>query len=336
MRAAWKKLRYRLEWLAVKAGGALVPLLSRKACSRLGQFVGNLAARLDRRNFRVALSNLEAAFGDTFSAAQREEIARESYRQFARTVFDLFWIPALTSENFWRHAEFEGLDRLRAEIAPTNQCIFAAFHYGNFEWLSPATAWSGLPTDVVTQEFKNPLLDKIFRRLREHAGHTSVPRNKALVRLYRTLRKNGRAGLLVDTTLAPHHPTVVINCFGLKTIVTVAHAWLYEQTGAALIPIYSEALPDGRWRIVAQPKVQVPAGATHQEIAQACWDAFEPVVRRNPAPWLWMYKHWRYKPIAAQRAYPFYAQESPFFEQIASRANYAKLDRPAALEAMQS
>jgi hypothetical protein len=46
-----------------------------------------------------------------------------------------------------------------------------------------------------------------------------------------------------------------------------------------------------------------------------------------------MYKHWRYKPIAAPRPYPFYAQESPFFEQIAGRADYAKLDRPAALEA---
>jgi hypothetical protein len=84
---------------------------------------------------------------------------------------------------------------------------------------------------------------------------------------------------------------------------------------------------------VAQSKIQIPAGATHQEIAQACWDSFEPVVRRNPAPWLWMYKHWRYKPIAAPRPYPFYSQESPFFEQIAGRANYAKLDRPAALEA---
>jgi hypothetical protein len=74
-------------------------------------------------------------------------------------------------------------------------------------------------------------------------------------------------------------------------------------------------------------------GSTHQEIAQACWDSFEPVVRQNPAPWLWMYKHWRYKPLAAPRPYPFYSQESPFFEQIAGRANYAKLDRPAALEA---
>ena len=333
VRAAWKKFRYRFEWLAVKAGGALVPLLSRKACFRLAQFVGGVAATVDRRTFRVALSNLEAAFGDSFSPEQRHEIARESYRQFARTVFDLFWTPALTPENFWRYAEFENLDRLRAEIAPTKRCIFAVFHYGNFEWLSPGVAWAGMPTDVVTQEFKNPLLDEIFRGFREHAGHISVPRNKAVIRLYRTLKKNGRAALLVDTTLAPHHPTVVIDCFGLKTIVTVAHAWLYEHTGAPLIPIYCEPLPAGRWRIVAQPKVQVSPGATHQEIAQACWDAFEPVVRQNPAPWLWMYKHWRYKPVAAPRSYPFYSQESPFFEQIAARPNYAKLDRPAALEA---
>ncbi len=79
--------------------------------------------------------------------------------------------------------------------------------------------------------------------------------------------------------------------------------------------------------MVALPKVQLASGATHQEIAQACWDAFEPVARENPAPWLWMYKHWRYKPMAAARSYPFYSQESPAFEQIASRPDYAKLDR---------
>jgi Kdo2-lipid IVA lauroyltransferase/acyltransferase len=335
VREAWKNFRYRLEWLAVKGAGALVPLLPRKACVRLGKVIGRLAFAVDHRNRRVALSNLEAAFGDEFSPGQREEIARESYIQFARTVVDLFWTPALTSKNFSQYVEFANLERLRAEIAPTNSCIYAVFHYGNFEWLSPATAWALGPTDIVTQEFKNPLLDKIFQRLREHAGHSSIPRNKPIVRLYKTLRKNGRVALLVDTSLAPHHPTVAIECFGLKTLVTVAHAWLYEKTGAPVIPIYCEPLPDGRWRIVAESKVDVPPGATHQEIAQLCWNAFEPVVRRNPAPWLWMYKHWRYKPVAASRAYPFYSQESPFFEQIAARPNYEKLDRPAALRAIQ-
>ena len=77
---------------------------------------------------------------------------------------------------------------------------------------------------------------------------------------------------------------------------------------------------------VCLPTVQPPKGATHQEIAQACWDAVEPTIRKNPSPWLWMYKHWRYRPAGA-KGYPPYAQESPAFDQIASRPDYAKLDR---------
>jgi hypothetical protein len=62
--------------------------------------------------------------------------------------------------------------------------------------------------------------------------------------------------------------------------------------------------------------MEFPGEATFQEMAQACWDRFEPVVRANPAPWLWMYKHWRYRPAAADAAdYPFYANVSPVFEQ---------------------
>jgi len=51
-------------------------------------------------------------------------------------------------------------------------------------------------------------------------------------------------------------------------------------------------------------------------MAQACWDQFEPVVRKNPGPWLWMYKHFRYRPLAANPGtYPFYANVSLDFER---------------------
>ena len=49
MRAAWKKFRYRLEWLALKSVATIIPLLSRKACFRLGATIGALAAKFDRR-----------------------------------------------------------------------------------------------------------------------------------------------------------------------------------------------------------------------------------------------------------------------------------------------
>jgi lauroyl/myristoyl acyltransferase len=121
--------------------------------------------------------------------------------------------------------------------------------------------------------------------------------------------------LLVDLTVSPKQGAVVIDCFGLKTSVTSAHAWLSQQTGAALIPAHCEPLPDGRYRVVIHKTIAV-AGATHQQIAQACWNSFEPYVRNYPAPWLWMYKHWRYKPIKPDRPYPFYAQSWQGFERL--------------------
>jgi hypothetical protein len=63
----------------------------------------------------------------------------------------------------------------------------------------------------------------------------------------------------------------------------------------------------------------VPPHATATEIAQLCWDTFEPVIRRNPAPWLWMYKHWRFRPAESERKYPFYANESVQFEKLKKR-----------------
>jgi lauroyl/myristoyl acyltransferase len=323
----WKRIRYRIEWLALVVALKLVPLLSRSACYELGGWLGSLIAHFDKRGRAVAVANLEAAFANRFAPNERDAIAHESYQHFIRTMLDLFWSPRLTSSNFRDYFEFEGVEESRAEIGPNGSCIFCVFHYGNFEWLGLVYGWLGFTCTIAAEEFKNPTFNPFFAELREQSGHQIIPREGAIVKLYKTLRKGGRVALFVDTTLPPHHPTVVIECFGMKTIITVAHAWLENRTRVPLIPMYCEPLAHGRYRVVALPKVNVAHDATHQEIAQACWNAFEPVVRHNPAPWLWMYKHWRYKPEDATRPYPFYSQESPAFEQIAARPDYAKLDR---------
>ncbi|MDQ6623458.1 MAG: hypothetical protein M3Y86_08235, partial [Verrucomicrobiota bacterium] len=144
MKRRWKKIRYRLEWLALMAALKVVPLLSRKVCYQLGGLAGRIAASVDRQGRRVALSNLEAAFGASLSPTERERIARESYEHFARTMLDLFWSPRLTSSNFRDYIELENIPRLLEEIGPARSCIFGVFHYGNFEWLSLAYGWLGL------------------------------------------------------------------------------------------------------------------------------------------------------------------------------------------------
>ncbi len=313
MRSIWKRIRYRLEWAGLLMAAKLLPLLSRKNCFRLALALGALMSILDRHGLKVALSNLEVAFGDRFSQQERERIVRESFQHFARTMLDLLWSPRLTAENFSRYIELENLEET-ARYGPERSIMIACYHYSNFEWLSLACGFLDLKGTIISQEFKNSLLDPIFKRLREQSGHELIPRQGGIVRLYKVLRRKGRTALLVDLTLHPKMPSVAIDCFGLKTSVTSAHAWLNEQTGAPIIPAHTEPLANGRYRLVFHPKIET-AGRSYQQIAQACWNSFEPYVRENPAPWLWMYKHWRYEPGAVDRPYPFYARPHPRFDK---------------------
>ncbi len=270
----------------------------------------------DRHGRKVALSNLDVAFGDELPISARRKIVRQSFQHFARTALDLLWSPRLTRQNLSRYIELQNFEEIARGTGPERSVMIACYHYSNFEWLSLACGFLGLTGTIIAQEFKNSLLDPIFKNIREQSGHELVPRERGIVRLYKVLRRKGRTALLVDLTVPPTQGAVAIDCFGLKTSVTSAHAWLHERTGVPIVPAHCEPLSDGRYRLIFHPKIDNTQGRTHQQIAQACWNSFEPYVRENPAPWLWMYKHWRYLPAKPDRPYPFYANFYRPFEDM--------------------
>ena len=316
MRSPWKRTRYRLEWLGLVLATKLIPLCSRRACHRIARAAGGLLSRIDRQRYDVAIANLEAAFGDTLSLAERQDITRKSFQHFARTMIDLLWSPRLTQENFSRYIELENFEETVRDTGAERSVMIACYHYSNFEWLSLACGFLDLKGTIISQEFKNSSLDPIFKKLREQSGHELIARERGIMRLYKVLRRKGRTALLVDLTIPPSQGAVAIDCFGLKTSVTSAHAWLHKRTGVPIVPAHCEPLPNGCYRLVFHPKIANTGNMTHQEIAQACWDSFEVYVRKNPAPWLWMYKHWRYRPENPDRPYPFYANFYRPFEQM--------------------
>jgi KDO2-lipid IV(A) lauroyltransferase len=324
MRSRWKRMRYRLEWLGLVLATKLIPLCSRRVCYHIAQTAGALLSFVDRDRYHIALNNLEVAFGGAFSLEQRRKMARESFQHFARTMIDLFWSPRLTQENFSQFIELENFGETARDTGPERSLMIACYHYSNFEWLSLACGFLDLKGTIISQEFKNPSLDPIFKKLREQSGHELVPRDRGIMRLYKVLRRKGRTALLVDLTVPPSQGAVAVNCFGLKTSITSAHAWLHERTGVPIVPAHCEPLANGRYRLVFHPKIANTADMTHQEIAQACWNSFEPYVRKNPAPWLWMYKHWRYRPANPDRPYPFYSNfYRPFENMLAANKSAA-------------
>src|SRR5437899_12165617 len=100
MRSQWKRIRHRLEWIGLLLATKLIPLCSRRVCHYLARLDGALLSFVDRPRYRVALSNLEAAFRDRFSPTDRRKLARQSFQHFAQTMVDRLCSPRLTNTKF--------------------------------------------------------------------------------------------------------------------------------------------------------------------------------------------------------------------------------------------
>jgi Kdo2-lipid IVA lauroyltransferase/acyltransferase len=326
MTLSLKKIRYRLEWIGLIAIAKIVPLFSRRSCYRISQCIGACAAIVDRPGRRIALSNLEAALGDQLSPRRRASIVRESYQRFIGAMLDLFWSPRITKQNFAEWIEVVGLDEVLNDIGPGRGIIFTTFHYGNFEWAALVMGLRGLHGMTLTQQFKNPLLEPVFAKVRKHSGNELASREGGTIRMYKALKRGRHVAILTDLTLKPWDPSAVIDCFGMKKCVTYAHAWLHQRTGAPIVPIYCQPLPDGKYRIQVYPQLRFEKGTSIIQMTQKFWDQIEPLVRQNPSPWVWMYKHWRYRLAGSAKPYPFYAEIGPKFEARLNE-NMAKLER---------
>ena len=312
-----RRLRCRLEYAGLWSVSRLIPLLSWRGVRGLAWFLGGLVYQFDKRGRSYALANLGMVFGGEKSPAEIERIACDSYRQFARSMLELFWARNFTRTNYTERMRMEGWDEARALVKENSGGIFVCLHYGNFEWLSIAGAYEFLPGCIVTQQFRNPLLGPVFDRLRAMSGHRIIAQERSMLVTLKHLKAGGNIGVLIDLQLDPRLPSVPIRSFGRWCSVTKLHAMLQKRTGLPIIPIESVPLPDGRYRTIAHPPLHFGPDATEQEIAQKCWDVFEGQVRRQPEAWLWAYKHWRFVPKGEDGAnYPFYASRQEAFDDL--------------------
>ena len=139
-------LRQRLEFLGFSSLISLIECLPYRWLRHIANALGSVVFLFDKRGQDVALANLEAAFGNSRTPAEKRRIAVGSYRTFARTMLELFWSPNLSESVTQSIAHFEGIedschkDRRQA-------VVYLCLHYSNFEW--PASQrlfgrqWSG-------------------------------------------------------------------------------------------------------------------------------------------------------------------------------------------------
>jgi Kdo2-lipid IVA lauroyltransferase/acyltransferase len=308
----WKRFRYQLEAVAVEALAWLMPRLPYGLVRRLGTGLGFLGYYLLAKERRIALANLDVAFGSTKSQAEKERIARVSFQNFASTLLKLFWAPHLTRIRLEEIVE-ANVDRLaciKGLSARGKGVLFVTLHFGDWELLSLATGLYGMPLNVVTETMRNTALERVFVRLRTLTGHRIVPQRSAALKIYKSLKRGETVAVLIDLNAPEETGGLWLEFFGLPVFNNVSVAALALRSGAAIIGCYAHPLPDGRLKVVYGPELAyTPTGDYETDvriISQQCLTFCEQTIREHPEFWLWSYKRWKHRRDAGDTRYPFY------------------------------
>jgi len=287
-------LRHRVEYGVVIALRAIVSVLPGAAARGLGSAIGLTFYALDGKHRRLAARQLQAAF-PTRSKEECRAIARATFAHFGRLLVTVLRNTTRTPEQMRADVEFEGEDRIRTALAAGKGAIVFSGHFGYWELQGLAHALVLPPMSVLARQLDNPYLHDLLEKSRTATGNRVIYRQGALRRVLRALNANEAVAILMDQHI---HGTdaVKVDFFNRPAATTSSLASLALRTGAPLVPAFALPLANGRYRLVYEHPVELPAPGSPdpvKELTQRCTDVLEMYVRRHPHNWLWMHRRWR-------------------------------------------
>jgi KDO2-lipid IV(A) lauroyltransferase len=286
--------RHRAEYWLVAGVRWIVGVMPDALSRGFGTCLGLVFFAVDGRHRRVAMDQLQAAFPRR-SKADCRAITRATFIHFGRLLIAVLRFSTLTREQMRARVEFQGEDRVHAALAAGKGAIIVTGHFGYWELGGLAHPLVLPPFWVLARPLDNPLLHRLLEDIRVGTGNRVIYKQGALRRVLRALEQNECVAILIDQ-YSQGAQSVTVEFFNRPAPTTAALASLALRTGAPLVPAVALPLPGGRYRMVYEPAVEMPAADSPdpvRELTQRCTDVLEMYVRRYPHLWLWMHRRWR-------------------------------------------
>jgi KDO2-lipid IV(A) lauroyltransferase len=309
-----KRLRYKVEGAILAALAWAIRVLPFRAMIALADGLAFLTYHLLRQDRRVAMANLDLAFGDAKTRAEKRRIARATFRNLCRAIVSLFWAPNLTKENIDRYVRLDADSerRVREITAAGRGILFCTPHLGNWEYASLRTGFAGFELVIVADPSRNPAVGRKIFDLRSLSGHKIVPPQFAVLKLFRQVMRGGSTAMLVDVNGRRNRGGVWNDFFGVPVFNSVAVAELALRTKAAIVFGIGWPKADGTVDLKYYDEMPVAStgdsAADQQRVTDDITRFVEQLVREHPELWLWTYKRWKRRPSEAKRQYPFYSK----------------------------
>jgi KDO2-lipid IV(A) lauroyltransferase len=238
---------------------------------------------------RIAKQNFARVLGRPVTDRAVAEVARRSFRNFAKYVVEIMRFPRLGPEDLQRLVAVEGWEHLRAATERGRGIIFASIHLGNFE-LGGARIADEIPLNVVADDLANQRIMDLLIERRAHKGINIHSPSGAARKVLQALRRNEMVGLMMD--LGPRalaFDNVRADLFGVPTVFPAVAANLARVSGAPIVVAVVVRQPDNTFRGIAAPPIFVDrtrlAAQETLRVTETIAQVLEGFIRRWPDQW---------------------------------------------------
>ncbi len=304
-RSVKTKLRHILEIGGVGLVSLLVRPLSPRGVYHLGCFLGKTAHAFSGRRIKIAMTNLDIAFGDSKSKSEKNSIIKTSFMRMTVSALQVLWLHHDTEKRI--HQLFpeqpKALNILTECLKRNKGAFILMAHYGNWEAMAIYNGYLGvMHLYSIVRRLDNPYLEKSTHAFRTCSGNGTFYRDDSPLKIVRALKNNSCVAVMMDQNTAVRG--IFVDFFQKKAATPRSVALLSHKLDTPILPIFVHPEKNGTYSIDIQPELKLDkTGDKEKDIlnwTQACQKAIESVVRERPENWMWIHRRWKTRPPEEQ------------------------------------
>lgn len=273
--------------------------------ARFGEGLGSLLYLFPSSRRRVVQANLRLAFPDK-SPGEIAALSRQSFRSVFRSFAErgIFWTGSEAQMRRWVQIDDQA-DLVALDGEPH---ILVTLHLSGVEagairltiHLRDHVGRSG--ASLYTKQ-KNALFDGFLKQARGRFGAKMIARNDSARDIIRCLKKGEALQLIADMDFG-ERDSEFVPFFGVKALTLTSVSRLARLTGAKVVPIYTEQLPDYRGYVLhILPAWDNYPGASVTEDTRRMNAFFEDCIRPRIPEYYWVHKRFKHRPPGEPEIY---------------------------------
>lgn len=260
--------------------------------------LGRLGFYMDKKHRKIALNNLNTAFGQEKSDDEMDLIAKKVFENLGMNFMEFFRLPRLKKGDLTGYVECEGFENFERAYKKGRGVIFLTGHFGNWELMAVFYALMGYPVNIVARDLDSPVVDEFVRRVRTKSGNRIIAKGRSMRELIRILSKGGVVGVLLDQNVT-WSEGVFVYFFNKLACTNKGGALLAAASGAAVVPTF--IIRDGKKHkiIIGDEIAVINTGdriKDQLENTASFTKVIEDFARQYPEQWFWVHQRWKTRP----------------------------------------